>query len=227
MPRKKRILFISPHPDDVSINCVGVVALLSKYNKISAFIMTTGYRSYTPNKTKQEIIQIRKKETIKEAKVLNFIPHFLKLNFYDDYDGKFKESDIKEVVQKLKKINPDIIFVPQKNDKHPTHKLSRNILLKCLKKTKKKVVLWNYETMWSLFSTGEFNLIVPFSRKILKLKKRAIKQHKSQIRRTSYDVAAYSLAKLRGAIIPEQLFGYGEKSFLKNKNIELFFIEKI
>jgi len=225
MPRKKRILFISPHPDDVSINCGGTVALLSKYNKISAFIMTTGYRSYVPNKTKKEIIQIREKETIKEAKVLNFTPYFLRLNFYDDYKGKFEESDIKEVITKLKKINPDIIFIPQKNDKHSTHKLSRNILLKCLKKIKKRVVLWNYETMWSLFSTGEFNLIVPFSRKILKLKSRAIKQHKSQTNRIPYDVAALSLSKLRGAIIPEQLFGYGERSFLKNKSIELFFIE--
>ncbi len=228
MPKGKRILVISPHPDDVSINCGGVMALLRKYNKISAFIMTTGYRSYVPNKTKEEIIEIREKETIKESKVSGFIPYFLRLNFYDDYKGKFENKDIKEVIQKLKKINPDIIFVPQKNDRHPTHKLSRNIVLKCLKRMRKKKELWNYETTWALFDSGKFNLIVPFPEKILKLKIKAVKQHKSQITRTPYDVVVRSLAKFRGALVPEQeLFGYGEKSTLKDKNIELFFVEKI
>jgi len=227
IPRGKKILVISPHPDDVSINCGGVIALLSKYNKISAFIMTTGHRSYVPNKTKKEIIRIREKETIKESKVSGFTPYFLRLNFYDDYKKGFENDDIKEVIQKLKKVNPDIMFIPQKNDKHPTHKLSRDIVLECLKRMRKKKELWNYETMWALFDSGKFNLIVPFPEKILRLKIKAVKQHKSQITRTPYDVAAFSLAKLRGALVPEQeLFGYGRKSILKDKNIELFFVEK-
>lgn len=227
MPKGKRILIISPHPDDVSINCGGAIALLTKYNKISAFIITTGYRSYIPNKTRREIIKIREEETIRESEVLNFTPYFLRLSFYDNYKGKFEDEDIKELIQKLKKLEPDIILVPQENDKHPTHKLSRNILLKCLKKMKKQVELWNYETMWSLFSLAEFNLIVPFSEKILKLKMKSVKQHKSQVVRTPFDIAAFSLVKLRGALIPEQLFGYGKESFIKDKNIELFFVEKL
>ncbi len=227
IPRGKRIAVISPHPDDVAVNCGGTIALLRKYNKISAFIMTTGYRSYVPNKTKEEIIKIREKETIKETKILGFILYFLRLSFYDKYQGRFETKDIRKIIKKLKKIKPDILFIPHKNDKHPIHKLSRKILLNCLKRMKKKVELWNYETMWSLFSPEEFNLIVPFSEKILKLKIKAVKQHKSQIDRTPFDVAASSLAKFRGAIVPEQeLFGYGKKSTIKDKNIELFFVEK-
>jgi len=228
MPKGKRILIISPHPDDVSINCGGVMALLTKRNKISAFIMTTGYRSYIPNKTKKEIIKIREEETIRESEVSGFTPYFLRLSFYDSYQGRSETKDIRKMIKKLKEIKPDILFIPHKNDKHPIHKLSRKILLNCLKKMKKKVELWNYETIWSLFSPEEFNLIVPFPEKMLRLKIKAIKQHKSQIARTPFDVAASALAKFRGAIVPEQeLFGYGEKSTLKDKNIELFFVEKV
>lgn len=227
MPKKKKIVIISPHPDDVAINCGGSLTLLRKFNKITALIMTTGYRSQIPKKTKKEIIKIREKEAIGESKILGFTPYFLRLSFYDKYHGDIEKKDIKKIIKKLKQIKPDILLIPHKNDKHPIHRLSRKIILKCLKKMRRKVDLWNYETMWSLFSPEEFNLIVSFSEEFLKLKIKAIKQHKSQIARTPFEVAAYSLAKFRGAIVPEQeLFGFGEKSTLKDKNIELFFVEK-
>ncbi|MBZ9572683.1 glucosamine-6-phosphate deaminase [Patescibacteria group bacterium] len=226
IPRGKRIVVVSPHPDDVSVNCGGMIALLAKYNKISAFIMTTGWRAYVPNKTKEEIIKIREREAIKESKILGFRPYFLRLSFYENFEGRFEKKDIKKIIEKLKTIDPDVIFLPQKKDDHPTHKLSRKILLKCLGIMKKKVELWNYETMWDLFNSGEFNTIVSFSEKILRLKIKGVKQHKSQTKRIAYNIAVFSLAKFRGILVPEEeIFGYGKKAILKDKNIELFFVE--
>ena len=226
IPKGKKIVVINSHPDDVSINCGGTIALFAPKNKISALVMTTGWRAQVPDKTKEQIIKIREEETIKESKILGFTPHFLKLSFYENFKGKFDKKDIEKLIEKLKTINPDIIFLPQEKDDHPTHKLSRELLLKCLKIMKKKKELWNYETMWDLFNSGEFNTIVSFSDKILSLKIKGVKQHKSQTKRTPYDIAAFSLAKFRGILVPEEeIFGFGKKAALKNKNIELFFVE--
>jgi len=232
LPRKKTIVVISPHPDDIALNCGGTVKFFSRDNKIFGFVMTPGYRAFVPKKSKEEIIELREKETKREAKILNYTPYFLKLKFYDEFKGRFLKSDIDKLKEFLKKINPDIIFLPERKDSHPTHILSRKITLRCLKQLRKKVELWNYETMWDLFDSGEFNTIVVLPDKIFAQKIKAVQQHKSQIQRVPYHKALRALAKFRKILLPEQeFFGYGKsldikQSIIKDKNIELFFVEK-
>ncbi len=226
IPENKKIIVISPHPDDSCINCGGTIIKLSTSNKIKVLIMTTGHRANIPGKNKEERMVLREEEVKKESEILDFEPIFCKLAFYDN------EPKIDEDIDKIKKIliteNPDIILLPHKRDAHPTHVTSRKITLEALKRTTIKPELWSYETTWSLFKEEEFNAIVPLNTQEMEQKLDAIKCHKTQIDRTRYDLAAKSLGQLRAALIPEQaLASYGKESIKLEKFIELLNIEKV
>ena len=125
----------------------------------------------------------------------------------------------------IKKIKPDIIFVPQASDSHPTHSTARKIALEALEKCKltRPASIWEFEGLWSLFSEGGFNTIFAYDEAIMRKKMRAILSQKSQTTRTRFDVAAKSLALLRAAIVPEQaLVGYGARAPKLGKYFELF-----
>jgi glucosamine-6-phosphate deaminase len=223
--KNKKIIVISPHPDDASICAGGTISLLSDDNEVHVFIMTTGHRAFIPNTTKEERIALREAEAREESKILHTTPHFLRLEYYDD-NKKSLDADSAKVAAKIHAIAPDIIFVPQENDPHPTHQMARTIVTAILKNYPKKIDCWSYESPWSLFQQEGFNTIVSLPESLLRRKINAIKTQKSQLSRTRYDIAAETLAQFRGALIPEQkLVGYGKRPIRISNNLELYSVE--
>ena len=224
MPENKKIVIISPHPDDSCINAGGTILKLSSANKIDILIMTTGHRADIPGKNKEEKTKIREDEVKKECIILEATPHFCRLGFYDN-EPKIKE-DLKKISALLNTLKPDIIMLPHKKDVHPTHITSRKITLESLKTLDFKPELWSYETTWALFKDKEFNTIVSLNSHEMKQKLDAIACHESQLNRTRYDLAAKALGQLRAALIPEQaLAEFGKNSIKLDKYVELLNIE--
>jgi len=215
LPKAKKIVLIAPHSDDVSVCLGGTVSKLAESNKIMPVLFFSGYRGVEKRKT--EAIELREKEMKKESRILSIKePVFLRLSCYNKDNYILREEDIFEVELFLKKHNPDIIFLPKKDDLHKRHKLAALITLKALKSPffKKKRILFFYESPWSLFQAFEFNAVFPFSNKEMKKKMKAVKVHSSQLKRTRLDKAAFSLAVFRGCATAEQrIFGYGKKGF--------------
>ena len=228
LPQDKVVVVISPHPDDASISLGGMIAGLAKRNKVHTFVMTTGYRSFISGQDKEQRIKIREHEVEEEARILGAQAHFLHLSFYDAKNqSQAMAGDAKKVRQLFDDLEPDIIFLPHKNDKHPTHIGSREVVKKALPMfrlfDRKAIELWHYEGPWAVFNEGEFNTIFAFSEDLMSCKMEAIRAQHSQIERTRFDVAAESLARLRAAVIPEQsLFGLGQKSLKLGEYFELF-----
>ena len=225
LPRDKKIVVVSPHPDDSAISLGGTIAMLSKHNDITTFVMTTGHRAFIPNKNRNERIKSRKKEAENEAKVLGTRCKFLSLGFYGR--NKIEESDIKKIIKELNSANPDIIFLTSRDDLHPTHQMSTEIVEKAVKayvkKTEKVVELWYYESPWSLFSPGAFNAIVQVAPKYMRKKLKAVCAHKSQIYRTPFDEVSKAMSVMRGALVPEQILGvYGKEPPKLEKHAEVF-----
>ena len=226
LPKNKKIIVVSPHPDDSCINPGGTICKLSSLNDIDILVMTTGHRAKINGKEKEERIKIREEEVKKECEILEATPHFCRLRFYDD-ETKI-DQDIKEITNILKEIKPDIIMIPHKNDAHSTHIISRKIVLEAIKNVVEKIELWSYETTWSLFKNKKFNMIVVLSGYEMQRKIDAIKCHESQIKRTRYDLAAKALGSFRAALIPEQaLTTYGEEGMELDKYIELLNVETL
>jgi len=233
LPKGKFITVISPHPDDGSISLGGIIAGLSKYNRVHVVIMTSGYRSDISGAKPEQVIKIREKEARLESKLLGTKPIFLRCEFYDtkNIDQSIKK-DIINLSTHLKKLKPDIIFIPQEHDRHPTHKMSRDVAIEAINKYKLKIKdslsVYNYEGLWSLFAEGDFNTVFSYDESIMKKKLKAITAQESQIKRTRFDIAAKSLALLRATIVPEQaLVGYGSKAPKLGKYFELFKVTSI
>ena len=228
LPRHKKVAVVSPHPDDASISLGGIIYALSRQNQVHIVIATTGYRSVVNGLKPQAVIAIREQEAKLESKVLGAKPVFLRAEFYDARASEPAMSrDTARLARHFKKIKPDIVFLPSRKDRHPTHRASRQVALAALAQAgnKKSVQLWEFEGPWSMFSEGDFNTIFTYDDKIMKRQLQSISLQRSQIARTRFDIAAQSLARLRATIVPEQaLVGYGACPPKLGKYFELFFV---
>ncbi len=222
LPQKKRIAFFSPHPDDAAISSGGLLSALAEKNTVFEIIMTTGHRAIDGGKELEQRIKTREKETRAEAKILGTRPVFLRCRFYDS--GNVEEADLKKIRALIKKISPEIAFVPQRNDKHPTHLLARKTALASMPHN---IELWSYETPWGLFSHRKFNAVFEFSKKGMGKKLKAVRKHKSQTERTRFDTAVENLGGFRRIVITEQLFSqHGKKPLETKPFLELYNISK-
>ncbi len=82
-PSGRRVLVVSPHPDDAPISLGGTMAMLSQANTVATAVMTTGHRSFIYGTQRAERIAIREAEVVKESRFLGAEPRFLRLPFYD------------------------------------------------------------------------------------------------------------------------------------------------
>lgn len=213
LPRGKRIITVSPHPDDSVIAAGGTLAMLAKNNDLTSLVMTSGYRAWIPGKTKDERIKIRINEAMSEAKTIGCDIRFLNMDFYEN--RRISSGDLKVFFKILKELDPEIIFTAPTDDQHPTHKMSTEIVFRSLQKYIGKrrpfIEVWQYETPWSLFALGAFNVLVQIPEKVNKKKLAAIRKHRSQLKRTPYDKVSEALSLLRSSVVSEQILGeYGK-----------------
>lgn len=225
-PSNRRVLVVSPHPDDAPISLGGTMALLAAQNRLVTAIMSTGHRSFIYGTQREERIAIREKEVLRESRILGVEPRFLRLPFYEA-NYEVTEADIERFSTLLAELAPDWVFMPHRADAHPAHIASRRIALESLHRMQRagsgNVEAWDYEGPWALFNRGDFNTIVSVPRISFERKIAAIQAHASQVSRTPYDVAAESLARLRSALVPEsELSGYGGKPPRLEPYLELF-----
>ena len=226
VPSGRRVLVVSPHPDDAPISVGGAMAMLSATNRVVTAVMTTGHRSFIYGTQRGERISIREAEVVKESRFLGAEPRFLRLPFYDA-NYEVGEADLDQFVALLVEVDPDWIFLPHPKDSHPAHVASRAVVMESLRRflagSRKTVELWNYEGPWALFNRGDFNAIVTVPRLAFERKLQAIRAHESQTARTPYDVAAEALARLRSALVPEsELAGFGASPPRLDAWLELF-----
>jgi glucosamine-6-phosphate deaminase len=226
VPSDRRVLIISPHPDDAPISLGGTMAMVSPRCRLVTAIMSTGHRSFIYGTQRSERIAIREGEVVKESRILGAEPRFLRLPFYDS-NYEVSERDISALLALIEELDPDWVFTPHARDSHPAHIASRRIAMEALRRflagTQKTVEVWNFEGPWALFNRGDFNAIVTVPRLPFEHKLQAIRAHESQVARTPYDVAAESLGRLRAALVPEsELAGFGARPPRLEASLELF-----
>lgn len=128
---KKKVLVIAPHPDDETLGCGGTLLLLKeKGYSINWLIATSiseelGFSKKDVLKKSNEIEKVRKRFGFDNTFVLD-IP-----------STKIDQIPMGELVNKVatvfKKICPNILFIPFKNDVHSDHKLVSEVSISCTK----------------------------------------------------------------------------------------------
>ena len=206
----KKILIISPHPDDETLGCGGtILKYKNKKAKIEWLIITSmdGNKQYTTKDKK-----IREKQISKVKKMYGFN----KIYELGLPTTKLDEIPISKIVQKVSKViknsKPKVIFSNFYGDVHTDHKIISKVVSSCTKNFRapfvEKILL--YET---LSETGYShnkkkdnfvpNVFVDISN-FMKKKIKIMKVYKSEVM-TGYKprsmFAIDALAKFRGVSI--------------------------
>ncbi len=183
--KQDRILILTPHPDDESIGCGG---LLLKYAEQCDVILLTdgakGNRDWTEEKTRK----VRKKEfqnAMKWSGVRNYemweIPD-LKLN------------DHKHELDKIDFSAYNYILVPGRIESHPDHKVIYDEIRKNIKRKKVRIKLLEYEVWTPMVNPSHYLDIT----KLIRKKKSLIQIYQCALMHIDYDRRITALNYYRG-----------------------------
>jgi len=160
------ILAIGPHPDDIEFGCGGTLLRYAKNgNKIFLLILTKGEYG---GKAK-----IRQKEQEKSAKIMQAEIFW---GGYEDTKIPLEKGLINKIENVIKKVKPEIIFVPYFNDTHQDH---RNVSQATITATRyiHNVLFYEVPTTVDFAPTSIFVDIG----EVLEEKMNLLKAHQSQV----------------------------------------------
>jgi len=172
--KKKKILLISPHTDDVEIAMGGsIVKFLENGNDLYYCAFSIARESVPP--------EFPSNILIKESKKVLFylgIPE-KNITILDFPVRRFqgKRQDILEEILKLKSgINPDIVFIPNEYDFHQDHIV---IYQEAMRAFFRDTNIISYEEIWNQ-EKDILNLFIPLKASHIEKKIEALKFYKSQ-----------------------------------------------
>lgn len=209
------IFVLSPHPDDDVFGIGGTLSLFSRINsQITIIYLCNGSKGNNFGKKDNNLIKTRKKESLLSGKILNIKNQI----FYNNEDGELNLNQIiiNNLVQIIKKNDPNIIFTPNIVDNHEDHKATNKLLYETLKKIdvseQKNIKIAQYEIWTPLYPNKIINIT-----KEIATKNKLVSCHQSQLKSRNYDKAIISLNKYRAEI--NGLNGYAEAIFLSDCSI--------
>lgn len=203
---KKEILSFGTHPDDIEIGCGATEAKLIEQGYEATHVYVTSGESGSQSIPKEKLRKIRENEANEAAKILG-VKEVKFIRAADGLNTYTREMKI-ELINMIRKIQPDIVFIHATNDAFPDHKIVNGLVLGALcgaagpwyQETKgepwsPKMVL-GYE-VWHPLS--DYQMVVNVSDTIDQ-KMTALACYKSQLETTRYDEAFKGLARYRGVM---------------------------
>lgn len=198
-PLGKRLLVISPHPDDESIGCGGLllahrgcaeVHVVTLFNGEGGGQLKDGPWQNTPV-YKERLVEQRKRELSTAAAQLGLASTHA-LDLPDGYSDPKKE-DVRRLREIVMKIRPDVVLIPWYLDTLPDHRMA-NLLYASACPDSECVTLgfevWTLCPVNAVFELGE----------LLGEKQRLVSHYESQIATVDYATYVKALAEVRGFI---------------------------
>ncbi|MFA5644328.1 MAG: PIG-L family deacetylase [Patescibacteria group bacterium] len=177
-----RTLILSPHPDDESLGCGGL--LIKNASRCEVVVLTDGRYGGLLKENKDEVIVRRKKELEEAMKFVGLE----KYSFLDIEDGKLSKNFSKFAKLNLEKF--DTIFCPAPGENHSDHACVFNFILKL----KPKARIFAYE-VWSTLEKPSHYIDIS---DLINKKKKLINLYKSQLSQVDYLSRIISLNHYRG-----------------------------
>ena len=132
VPEGQNVVAVAPHCDDEALGCGGILYKHSQKGcRVTSVFMTDGSQCET-NLNRDEIINVRKKEAHKAAKILG-TDRCIFMDF-PDRELRHNAHSVGKIESLLKKLNPNIIYIPFYLDNHPDHKATASICIEALRR---------------------------------------------------------------------------------------------
>lgn len=200
--KNKKILIISPHPDDEIICCGGLIAKAKNENaKVFVLFMATGYTRQLYVGSTDEKVRMKEAENVSK-----FCGYEHKFQFIGDefmrLDTVPQKHMIEPIEDKIKEMKPDIVVIPNAVSFDQDHRGVFTAAMTALRPVPADarhlvpVVLEMEEPYaWSL---GHFkpNFYVKLARRELEFKLEALKLHATQLREDPFPRSVKNLTRL-------------------------------
>jgi N-acetylglucosamine malate deacetylase 1 len=148
---KKSAMVFSPHQDDETFGCGGMIALKREQGiPVVVTFLTDGQGSVSEDsEIKDKIIQIRKQEAVTALSILGV--ESSEIYFLDKVDGTLphlealqRQQTIEEIAELLHKYKPGEIYVPHQKDCHRDHEATYTLVKEAIAIAKIEVELLEY-----------------------------------------------------------------------------------
>jgi len=219
----RKALVIAPHPDDESLGCGGLLAILAERNcEVMVVFVTDGGASHrnSPSWSRMRLAAQRQKEANAALSELGLgRAGRLFLNLRDADMPAVCSNDWASAVARLssvlKTFKPDLVLLPWRRDPHCDHRASHALAMQAMRLQQPTKILeytiWLYELGRDEYhpSPREATRFEVDIRMCLEAKKRAIAMHLTQTTRLISDdpfgflLSAETIARLTG---PEEYY---------------------
>ena len=191
----RRVLVISPHPDDEAIGCGGAIRdHVLRGARVRVVFLTSGERG-GHGRSAEETIRVREAEAKAATEVLGVE----KIEFWREPDGAFRASTglVARLGDVMRQWRPHVVYVPHDREMHPDHRAAFRLV--------RRSVCDVYERNQSP-AVMEFEVWTPLERidhvvdvsRHIKTKMAAIRAYRSQCAVMRFDEALLGLNRYRG-----------------------------
>lgn len=193
----RRILVISPHPDDEAIGCGGTLRKHVVEGDIVHVIFLTSGEAGGHGRSPQETARMREREAEKAAAILGSA----RIEFWREPDGALRITQpvVNRLQNKLRQWQPEILYVTHDREMHADHCAAARLLrraLSGLKSFEVKPAALMFEVWTPLQRIDQVVDISPY----VKTKMKAIRAYRSQCEVMRFDQAALGLNRYRGEL---------------------------
>jgi N-acetylglucosamine malate deacetylase 1 len=190
----KRVLVISPHPDDEAIGPGGTIARhVADGQQVHVVFLTSGEKG-GHGRGEQETVALREQEARRAAELLGIST----CEFWRGPDGSLRAAA--DVVRRLHalllELQPARVYVTHDAELHPDHRAAAEIVRCAVTGASAQLVVLMYEVWTPLQRFDEIVDITAFTR----VKRAAIEAHQSQCDVVDFAAAALGLNRYRGEL---------------------------
>jgi LmbE family N-acetylglucosaminyl deacetylase len=149
---QKSVVVFSPHQDDETLGCGGMIALKRECGvPVKVVFLTDGQGSHAgnPQIKPEELIQIRQQEAETALGILGVEPS--EIYFLKHLDGTLqhllgeqRQYVIDQIAQLLKSCKPEEVYVPHRKDCHKDHEATYELVQAAIAKSEIQVELLQY-----------------------------------------------------------------------------------
>jgi len=173
-PHCKRILVLSPHPDDDMIGAGGVL-LKSLHNGclVKTICLTTGERVI-----EGEMVEAREQETTLVSAVSGIVVEFWR---YSAHTWTVDAQSIRRFHKVMEEWKPQVVFLPFLADDHEDHRRASELWYEAFKANPMTHEVWAYQ----VYSTVLSNVVVDVTA-VMKEKIRLVRMFVSQMKKRDW-----------------------------------------
>lgn len=162
---QKSAMVFSPHQDDETFGCGGMIALKRKQEiPVTVVFLTDGQgNGGLEVNSKEKIIEIRQQEAKAALKILGVEAN--RIHFFNQLDGslqslndELKQKTIEQIIKLLEDCQPEEVYVPHRKDCHCDHEATYALVQEAIAQSSIEVELLQYP-IWMFWRAPLFIIL--------------------------------------------------------------------